>query len=99
MSVTRYSKNVAGTPVKSARFTATADNDKLIENADSDMFILGAVFHSVITALNVDAGADISAYPFTLAAGEDLCVTTGGEGDVTIFYIDVPTAGLTTYSI
>ena len=97
MATTRVSGNIAGTPVKQARFTVTADNDVLFE-ADSQMLVIGAILHSGVTALNIDAGADITEFPAQLEAAEELCVTTAGAGEVTVFYIDDPTAGYDTFS-
>lgn len=97
MATTRVSGNIAGTPVKQGRWTVTADNDVLF-TADSDMLIVGAILHSGVTALNIDAGADITEFPAQMASGEDLCVTTAGAGEVTVFYIDDPTPGYDTFS-
>ena len=42
---TRVSGNIAGTPVKQARFSFTANDDVLFV-ADGAMLILGAIHHS-----------------------------------------------------
>lgn len=102
MATTRVSGNIAGTPVKSARFSCTADNDVLF-TADSDMLIVGyfVTDDTVITALNVDAGIDLTEFPHHLKDGEDLCVTSTGASaqEVTVFYIDDPSAGYDTFTI
>lgn len=100
MATTRVSGNIAGTPVKQARFAVTADNDVLF-TADSKMLVLGFISHSGVTALNVDAGVDIllTAFPLELQDGEDLCVTTAGAGEVSVFYIDEPDPGYDTFSV
>lgn len=98
MATTRHTGNVAGTPVKQARFSVTADNDVLF-TADSDMLVVGFIAHSGVTALNLNAGVDITEFPAQMGDGDDLCVTTAGAGEVTVFYIDVPTEGYETFSV
>ena len=98
MAVTRYKKNVTGQPLKSVRFTASADNDVLL--AAGNYIVVAAYFHGAhLTALNLDSGADITAYPFTTAANAVCATSDGTAGDVTILFSELPTAGLDTFSI
>ena len=66
---------------------------------DDDLLVLGFLDHSGgnITALNIDAGLDISAYPAQLVAAEELCVTAGGAGELTVFFISNPIDGYATF--
>lgn len=75
--------------VRTAKFTATADNDVLLPAGN--YIILAAYFHGAhLTALNLDAGADISAYPAT-SANQTVCATSDGTaGDVTVVFIEIP---------
>lgn len=99
MATTRYSQSIGAAPLKTARFDVTADNDVLFE-ASGDVLVVGAVFHSGVTALNIDAGIDIVAgtYPVQLAAGEELCVTTAGAGSVTVLFVDDPVETYDTFT-
>jgi len=89
MAVTLTQDLRAGAPVKTAKFTATADNDVLL--ATGNYIVLSAYFHGAhLSALNVAAGADVAAYPFTTAA-QTVCATSDGtSGDVTIVYMELP---------
>lgn len=97
MAVTRYSKDIVGAPVKTARFTCTADNDVILPAGN--YIVLAAYFHNGnITALNKAAGADETAYPIT-TANQTVCVTASGTGDVTVVFMELPTTGYTTYTV
>jgi hypothetical protein len=89
MAVTRTLDPRPAGPVLTAKFTATADNDVLLPAGN--YIILAAYFHGAhLTALNLAAGADISAYPATSAA-QTVCATSDGTaGDVTIVYMELP---------
>lgn len=88
MAVTRVDTPVSGPIVKVAKFQATADNDVLL--AAGNYIVLAAYFHDAnVTALNLAAGADITAYPFTSAA-QTVCATAGGTGSVTVVFMELP---------
>jgi hypothetical protein len=92
MAVTRVDTYVSGPIVQVARFKATVDNDVLLPTGN--YIVIAAYFHDVahLSALNLAAGADISAYPATSAA-QTVCATSDGTaGDVTIVYMELPTA-------
>ncbi len=80
---------------KTAKFAVTADNDVLLSGGNF-------VVHGFIadgtnaTALNIDAGADITAFPASVASTEDLCVTTSGADNVTVIFSELPVDGYTT---
>jgi hypothetical protein len=89
MAVTLTQDPRPGQIVQTAKFTATADNDVLLPAGN--YIILAAYFHGAnLTALNLAAGADISAYPAT-SANQTVCATSDGTaGDVTVVYIELP---------
>ena len=91
MAVTRIDTPVSGPIVKVAKFQATADNDVLL--AAGNYIVLAAYFHDIahLSALNLAAGSDITAYPFTSAA-QTVCATSDGTaGSVTLVYMELPT--------
>ena len=94
MATTRYSYNVVGPLLKTAKFGVTADNDTLL--ADGDFLVLGCVFEGLATAVNIDAGLDITVFPAVVANTETLDVTTTGAGSVTVLFVEMPDAGYTT---
>jgi hypothetical protein len=97
MSVTRYAKAIPGALPIVARFTATADNDVILPAGN--YVVLAAFFHGAnVTALNKAGGTDEAGYPFN-TANQTVCVTASGTGDVTIVYVEVPAAGLTTFTV
>lgn len=97
MAVTRYSQDVVGALPKTARFTATADNDVIL--AAGNYIVLAAYFHGAnVTALNLAGGVDITAYPFT-SANQTVCVTAAGTGDVTVVFVELPSTTYSTFSI
>ncbi len=90
MAVTIAQDPRPGQIVQTAKFTATADNDVLLPAGN--YIVLAAYFHDIahLSALNLDAGADITAYPFTSAA-QTVCATSDGtSGSVTIVYMTIP---------
>lgn len=94
MATTRYAGTVVGPLLKTAKFDVTADNDVILSG---DRFlIVGAIFDTV-TALNIDGGEDILAYPVEVAADEQLQVTTTGAGSVTLLFAAMPTTPTVTY--
>jgi len=90
MATTVDTGSRAGQLPKTAKFNVTADNDVIVSGEDA--LVVGAVFTGLATALNIDAGADITEMPFSLASDEELCVTTTGAGTVTISYHALPQA-------
>lgn len=95
MATTRYKESVAGGLPKTVKFDVTADNDVLVENENA--IVLGAFFEGLATALNLDAGVDITELPAQVADTEQLCVTTTGDGSVTLVMSVLPDAGFATH--
>lgn len=95
MATTRDGNAVAGGLPKTVKFDVTADNDVIISGEDA--IILGVFLEGLVTALNIDEGADITAIPFQLASTEDLCVTASGAGSVTVVYAALPQTTYTSY--
>lgn len=91
MAVTLTQDPRPGQILRTAKFTATADNDVLMA-AGTAKLILAAYFHGAhLTALNKSSGADESAYPFSVSTTETVCATSDGvSGDVTIVYVELP---------
>ena len=94
MATTRVSGNVVGQLLKTAKFDVTADNDVLLSG---DRFtVVAAVYDGLASALNVDAGADKTAFPIDVAADEELCATATGAGSVTLTFQAEPVQGIAT---
>lgn len=91
MAVTLTQDPRAGQILRTAKFTATADNDTLMA-AGTAKIVLGAYFHGAhLTALNIDSGLDITAYPFVVTAAQAVCATSDAvSGDVTIVFVELP---------
>jgi hypothetical protein len=82
---TTKAKQSVGPITHSAKYEVTADND-VIFAAGERLMVIGAMFEGLATALNIDSGADITAYPFTLEADEELNVTASGAGTVELVF-------------
>jgi hypothetical protein len=52
----------------------------------------------LVTALNIDAGLDITEFPFQVAIDETVNVTTTGAGEVTILFATLPKEGYPTFT-
>lgn len=84
--------------LKTARFSVTADNDVLFP-AGQELLVLGAFHHSGnTTAVNIDAGVDITAFPVQVGSAETLNVTGTGAGDVTVVFAEIAKPGMETYT-
>ena len=98
MATTRYAKSIVGGLPKTARFSVTADNDVLLEG--DDMIVIAAYYHDAnVTALNIDAGADIVELPAMVTKAQQLCVTAAGAGDVTLVFASLPAPRYDTYDV
>ena len=97
MATTRNAKAVTGPLLRSVKFDVTADNDEIM--ADGTYLVVGAYFTGLATALNIDSGADLTAFPAAVENDETLNVTATGAGTVTVFFAEIPSAGMATYDI
>lgn len=71
-------------------FNVTADNDVLIP-AGENYLVLGAFFSGLATAINQNAGVDITVFPTATAGANDtVCATASGAGTVTLVYVQIP---------
>lgn len=90
MAVTRNQTPHSGAILNVSKFTATADNDRIMA-AGTAKLVLGATFTGSVTALNIDAGSDITAYPFSVTTAQNVDVTASGSGTVELVWVDLPT--------
>ena len=82
---TTKAKQSVGPITQSAKYDVTADND-VIFAAGERILVIGALFSGLCTALNIDSGVDITAFPFELTAAQELNVTASGAGSVELIW-------------
>ena len=95
MATTQDGGLVVGGLQKTVKFTVTADNDELM--ADVNVIVHAVKFEGAATAVNIDSGADLTAFPTEVTAAQTLNVTTAGAGAVTVIFSEMPVDGYTTF--
>jgi len=97
MATTRNAKSVTGPLLRSVKFDVTADNDLLLDGGN--YLVLGAYFDGLATAINIDSGSDVATSGTQVASDETLNATATGAGTVTLFFAEIPDAGMPTFDV